>query len=115
MAILGVAATVVLVIGYSASASTLQEDLQSPARYLAQHAQKGDVIALSDHAVTSVFEYYLADDKRLIPLWPQLGVQQRYVEGFDLSLHPSGEDCPAASGSWRTVPYRASMPSTECS
>ena len=91
MAIFGVAATVVLVISYVGSASTLQEDLQSPARYLAQHAQKGDVIALTDHAVTSVIEYYLAGDKRSLPLWPQLGVQQRYVEGFDLSLHPSGE------------------------
>ncbi len=91
MAILGVAATVVLVISYVGAASTLQEDLQSPARYLAQHAQKGDVIALSDHAVTSVIEYYLSGDKRSLPLWPQLGVQQRYVEGFDLSLDPSGE------------------------
>jgi hypothetical protein len=86
----GVAAIVVLVIGYRGSASAQQEDLRSPARYAAQHAQRGDVIALPDHAITSAVEYYLASDKRHIHLWTQLGIQQRYVEGFDLSLHPSG-------------------------
>ncbi len=88
MAVIGVAAAVVLSMSYLSSASSLQEDLQSPARYIAQHAQKGDVIALPDHAITSVVAYYLASDDRHIPLWPQLGVRQRYVEGFDLSLHP---------------------------
>jgi mannosyltransferase len=85
----GSVAVVLLVVGAVGSASTLQEDLQSPARYLAQHAQKGDVIALPDHAITSVIDYYLASDKRHLPLWQQLGVRQRYVEGFDLSLRPS--------------------------
>jgi mannosyltransferase len=85
----GAIAVVLLVVGAVDSASTLQEDLQSPARYVAQHAQKGDVIAVPDHAITSVIDYYLASDQRRVPLWPQLGVRQRYVEGFDLSLHPS--------------------------
>jgi hypothetical protein len=90
MAILGTAAAVLLVIGYVESASTLQEDLKSPGQYLAQHAQNGDAVALPDHALTSAINYYLASDNRPIPLWPQLGVRQRYVEGFDLLLHPSG-------------------------
>ena len=84
----GVAATVLLGIGYLGAASAVQEDLQGPAQYVAQHVQNGDVIALPDHAITSAIDYYLARDDRLIPLWPQLGVRQRYVEGFDLSLHP---------------------------
>ena len=86
LAAFGVAAAVLLVIGYLGSASSLQEDLESPARYAAQLAQNGDVIALPDHAISSVIVYYLAGDKRRIPLWPQVGVRQRYVEGFDLSL-----------------------------
>jgi hypothetical protein len=90
VATLGTAAAVLLVIGYVESASALQEDLKSPAQYLAQHAQNGDAVALPDHALTSAINYYLARDNRLIPLWPQLGVRQRYVEGFDLLLHPSG-------------------------
>jgi hypothetical protein len=90
MATLGVAATVVLVVAYVGSASAQQEDLQGPARFVAQHARNGDVIALPDHAITSAVEYYLAGSKRSLPLWPQLGVGQRYVEGFDLSLHTSG-------------------------
>ena len=89
MATLGLAAAVLLVIGYVASAAARQEDLQGPARYAAQHALNGDVIALPDHAITSAIGYYLAGDRH-IALWPQLGVGQRYVEGLDLSLHPSG-------------------------
>ena len=60
----GAVAVVLLVVGAVGSASALQEDLQSPARYVAQHAQKGDVIALPDHAITSVIDYYLASDRR---------------------------------------------------
>ena len=86
----GAAATILLVIGYVGSTSDLQEDLQSPAQYAAEHMQAGDVLALPDHAITSAINYYLADDEPPIPLWPQLGVRQRYVEGFDLSLHPPG-------------------------
>jgi Bacterial Ig domain len=88
MATFGAAAAVVLSMNYLSSASALQEDLQSLARYVAQHAQSGDVIALPDHAITAAVDYYLASDKRHIPLWPQLGTRQPYVEGFDLSLHP---------------------------
>ena len=88
MAIFGVAAAVLLAIGYVGSASAQQEDLQSPALYAAQHAQNGDVIALPDHAITSAIDYYLASGKWPIPLWPQVGVRQRYIEGFDLSLDP---------------------------
>lgn len=83
-------AAVLLVIGYIASASGLQEDLESPARYVAAHVEPGDVLALPDHAITAAFTYYLADDARRVALWPQLGVRQRYVEGFDLALRPSG-------------------------
>jgi mannosyltransferase len=90
LAIFGTAAAVLLAIGYRGSASAQQEDLLSPARYVAQHAQRGDAIALTDHAITSAVDYYLAIDDRHIPLWTQLGVRQRYIEGFDLSLHPSG-------------------------
>jgi mannosyltransferase len=86
----GTAAAVLLAIGYVGSASALQEDLQGPAQYIAQHRQKGDVVALPDHAITSAVEYYLTRGDSPIPLWPQAGVRQRYVEGFDLSLHPSG-------------------------
>jgi hypothetical protein len=56
---------------------------------VALHAQSGDVIALPDHAITAVVGYYLASDSRRVPLWPQLGVRQRYVEGMDLSPDPS--------------------------
>jgi uncharacterized membrane protein len=89
MALFGAVAAVLLVIGYLSSASAVQEDLQGPARYAAQHARRGDVIALPDHAITAAINYYLAKDNRVIPLWPQLGVRQRYVEGFDLSADPS--------------------------
>ena len=88
----GAAAAVLLVIGYFGSASSLQEDLKGPAQYAAQHWEPGDVIALPDHAITAAIAYYLTNDQRPISLWPQLGVRQRYVEGFDLSLHPSGHD-----------------------
>jgi hypothetical protein len=90
LATFGLALATLLVIGYLTSASAQQEDLQGPALFAAQHAQHGDVIALPDHAITSAISYYLASDKRHIDLWPQLGVGQRYVEGFDLSGHPSG-------------------------
>lgn len=93
MVIFCAGAAVVLVIGYLVSASGLQEDLQSPADYVAEHAEPGDSLALPDHAVTSAVDYYLAGHSKRVPLWPQLGVQQRYVEGFDLSLHPS-DDSP---------------------
>jgi uncharacterized membrane protein len=88
----GVVAAVVLTIGYLNSAAALQEDLQSPARYAAQHVQNGDVIALPDHAITAAVDSYLAGEARPIPHWPQLGVRQRFVEGFDLSLHPAFSD-----------------------
>jgi hypothetical protein len=69
---------------------TQQEDLKGPARYAVQHAQSGDVLALPDHAITSAVEYYLHDENQQhLHLWKQLGVTQRYVEGLDLSLHPS--------------------------
>ena len=89
MATLGVIAVYVLAIGYLSSASALQEDLRSPARYVAMNVQDGDVIALPDHAISSAIEYYLASENRHVPLWPQLGLRQQYVEGFDLSLAPS--------------------------
>jgi len=88
-AFIAVIAVVVLATSYVSSASALQEDLQGAASYVAQHAQSGDVIALPDHAVTAATGYYLANDNRYVPLWPQLGVRQRYVEGFDLSPDPS--------------------------
>jgi mannosyltransferase len=90
VATVGVAAAVLLAVGYVSSASALQEDLQSPAQYIAQHRQEGDVVALPDHALTSTISYYLERDGRPVPLWPQVGVRQRYVEGFDLLLNPSG-------------------------
>jgi 4-amino-4-deoxy-L-arabinose transferase-like glycosyltransferase len=93
-ATVGAAVVILLVIGYVGSASALQEDLNSPAQYLARNAQAGDAIAVPDHALTSAIDYYLARDHRLLPLWPQLGVRQRYIEGFDLILHPSGSRPP---------------------
>ena len=89
MTAIGTAAAILLAIGYVGSASALQEDLQSPAQYIAQHRQKGDVVALPDHAITAAVEYYLTRDDSSIHFWPQTGVRQRYVEGLDLSLHPS--------------------------
>ena len=88
MATFGVTAAYVLVIGYLSSASALQEDLHGAASYAATNEQNGDVIALPDHAITSAIDYYLASDNRRMPLWPQTGVRQQYVEGFDLSLTP---------------------------
>ena len=88
MAVFGAVAAVLLAIGYVGSASALQEDLRGPALFAAQHAQSGDVIALPDHALTSAVDYYLDGENRRIPLWPQFGVRQRYVEGFDLASHP---------------------------
>ena len=90
MAAVGVAATVLLAIGYFGTASAQQEDLQGPAQYAVQHSENGDVIALPDHAITSAVRYYLTNGTNQLRLWPQLGVRQRYVEGLDLSLHPSG-------------------------
>jgi uncharacterized membrane protein len=84
----GALATVALAVGYFSSASTLQEDVQGPALYVAQHLQYGDVIALPDHALTAATEYYLVRDHRHVSLWPQLGVRQRFVEGLDLVRHP---------------------------
>jgi hypothetical protein len=83
------AAVVALVIGSVTAASALQEDLKSSSRYVAEHAQAGDVLALPDHAVTAAVVNYLADHAPRIPLWPQEGTQQPYVEGLDLSLHPT--------------------------
>jgi hypothetical protein len=88
-AVLVAATALLLLVAYVASAVTQQEDLKGPARYAAQHAQSGDAIALPDHAITSAVEYYLHDQNQHLHLWKQLGLTQRYVEGFDLSLHPS--------------------------
>jgi hypothetical protein len=88
MAVVGLLAAIVLVAGYVSSATSLQEDLQGATRYTAQQQEIGDVVALPDHAISSAVGYYLANDARHITLWPQRGVQQRYVEGLDLSLHP---------------------------
>ena len=85
----GVAALLVLVIGYGTAASAQQEDLQTPALYVAEHAKHADAIALPDHAITSAFDYYLASATRHVQFWPQLGTAQPYVEGLDLSLHPA--------------------------
>ena len=90
MAAIGVVTAILLVIGSVESASAQQEDLQGPAEYAAQHWENGDVIGLPDHAITSAVQYYLTNNVSQLRLWPQLGVRQRYVEGFDLSLHPSG-------------------------
>jgi 4-amino-4-deoxy-L-arabinose transferase-like glycosyltransferase len=86
----GFVAVVLLVIGYFVSAAAQQEDLQGPAEYAVQHWMSGDVIALPDHAITSVVDYYSTNDTAQWRLWPQLGVRQRYVEGLDLLVHPSG-------------------------
>lgn len=90
MAAFGAVAGVLLIVGFVGSASALQEDLKSPAQYIAENAERGDVIALPDHALTSAVEYYLAADGHRPPLWPQVGVRQRFVEGFDLLPRPSG-------------------------
>jgi len=84
LAAVGVVAAGLLAAGYLSSASALQEDLQGTAGYVAMHAYPTDQIAVPDHALTSAIGYYLAREKRLVPLWPQTGVWQRYVEGLDL-------------------------------
>ena len=86
----GVIGVVLLIIGYFGSASAQQEDLQGPAEYAVEHWQSGDAIALPDHAITSVIRYYVTNNVAEWRLWPQLGVRQRYVEGLDLLMHPSG-------------------------
>jgi uncharacterized membrane protein len=88
MAVVGILAAIVLVVGSVSSATSLQEDLQGATRYTVQQQEIGDVVALPDHAISAAVGYYLASDARHISLWPQRGVQQRYVEGLDLSLHP---------------------------
>jgi mannosyltransferase len=82
-------AVVALVVGFVAAASGLQEDLKTPARYVAQHMEKGDVFAVPDHAITAAVDYYTANDGGRVIFWPQLGSRQPLVEGLDLSLHPS--------------------------
>ena len=89
----GAIAVLVLALNYVSAASAQQEDLQGPARYVAEHMAKGDVFAVPDHAITAAVDYYTADNGRPIPLWPQLGGRQPFVEGLDLSLHPS-KDLP---------------------
>ncbi len=88
-AVIAAATALLLLVAYEGSAATEQEDLKGPALYAAQHAQSGDAIALPDHAITSAVEYYLHGENQHLRLWKQLGVTQRYVEGFDLSLRPS--------------------------
>ena len=83
---LGLVAVGLLVAGYLSSAPALQEDLQGIAGYVAQHARPTDRVALPDHALTTAIGYYLARDGRVVPLWPQTGVRQRFVEGFDLVI-----------------------------
>ncbi len=73
-----------LIASYLSTAPAVQEDLKGTAGYVARHARPGDHIALPDHAITTAVGYYLTRDQRPLPLWPQLGVGQRYVEGFDL-------------------------------
>jgi hypothetical protein len=89
----GATAVLLLALNYLSAASAQQEDLQGPARYVAQHMAKGDVFAVPDHAITAAVDYYTANDGRPIPLWPQLGGRQPFVEGLDLSLHLS-KDLP---------------------
>jgi uncharacterized membrane protein len=88
MTVVGILAAVVLVTGFVNSATSLQEDLQGATRYTVQQQEIGDVVALPDHAISAAVSYYVASGARHISLWPQRGVQQRYVEGLDLSLHP---------------------------
>jgi hypothetical protein len=89
----GAAAVLLLALNFVSAASERQEDLQGPARYVAQHMVKGDVFAVPDHAITAAVNYYTADYGRRLPLWPQLGDRQPFVEGLDLSQHPS-KDLP---------------------
>ena len=93
------AVVILLVIGYVGSASALQEDLNSPAQYLARNAQAGDAIAVPDHALTSAIDYYLGEGSSpsspLAPAWSSAAL----IEGFDLVLHPSGRPLPAEFGS----------------
>ncbi len=89
IALIGLSGAALLAVGYFQAASALQEDLKGPILYAAHHAESGDVIAVPDHAITSVSQYYLSrSEERRLPLWPQLGVGQRYVEGFDLVARP---------------------------
>jgi 4-amino-4-deoxy-L-arabinose transferase-like glycosyltransferase len=93
---IGAVAAFVLFLGYVNSASTLQEDVQGEAHYVVQNLRYGDVLALPDHALTAATEYYLVRDHRHVPLWPQLGIRQRFVEGLDLKRHPySARHLPA--------------------
>lgn len=104
----GVIAAILLILGYFGAVAAQQEDLQGPAEYAVQHWRSGDAIALPDHAIASAVSYYVTNDIAQWRLWPQLGVQQRYVEGLDLSSHPSGSLPPrvwlVADGSVPGVP-----------
>ena len=98
LAVFGLVAVGLLTSGYLSAASALQEDLQGTAKYIALNAKPTDQIALPDHALTFAITYYLAKDKSLVPLWPQTGVQQRFVEGFDLL--PGRQNVNSGKGVW---------------
>ena len=89
LAVGGATAVLFLALNYVSAASSQQEDLQGPTKYVAQHMAKGDVFAVPDHAITAAVDYYTANYGRPTPFWPQLGNRQPFVEGLDLSVHPS--------------------------
>jgi hypothetical protein len=79
----GAVLLLVLAVNYWKAASTVNEDIQGLAFYIANNARSGDTIVSMDHSETTAVNYYLDRDGHPVALWPQQGVQQRYVEAFD--------------------------------
>lgn len=89
LASLGVILFGLLAANFWMVASTVPEDLQGLAAYIARHARPGDQVILYDHSSTAAVGYYLARDGRSVALWPQVGLRQPLVEAFDLDTSPT--------------------------
>jgi mannosyltransferase len=90
----GAALSLVLALNYWTAASTVNEDLKGLALYVVDHAHSGDVIVPLNHSQATGVQYYLDRDGHQIAVWPQMGVQQRFVEAFDLVVPTKPNDLP---------------------
>jgi hypothetical protein len=80
----GTALLLVLAVSYWKNASTINEDLKGMTRFVADHAQAGDMIVLQNHSQATAVEYYLARDGHPVAVWPEEGVGQRFIEATDV-------------------------------
>ena len=83
LAWVGAVLLLVFAVNYWKAASTVNEDIQGLAHYIANNAQSGDTIVTMDHSETAAVNYYLDRDGHPVTLWPQRGATQRYIEAFN--------------------------------